>query len=922
MVMNVGKVNSINFKEQHKKAENTISANTIMPQINDISNVTPSYTVRVPQKYTKLGVTELKNGLQLHSYKLANGHKITIVPMENSPAIVKNYVNVGSMNETPYIKGISHFLEHMAFNGTNGTAGYEKLDVGDSFKKIDAIGGWANASTNYAVTDYVNSSPLLQNSDIQTQIKVIAAMTEDLKLSEAMIEKEKGPVCSEINMIMDDPQTIAMDQTVRTLYNIKNPADELVGGSVAHIKNLTRNDVKNYYDKYYTPDNMNLVITGDVNPDEIIEIVSKSFHSNKTSKGEKYEEKLTPVNHTVRKDFVCDKAKSASIVLGFAGPKNNDAKEKLVYQIAKSYLWSHSSNLEKNLRKYNSYPYISQEKISTNPKANQFIYLATTTADKNTEQVLREIYNSISELKPIDNTRLNEIKQGFLTEHEDLLQFSESVNTSIGNCILNNTLEQFTETEKIIDSITTEDVNKALKTYFDLSKTAITVVHPKNQDEISFHGKTRQPINTELISETKLDNNMQVGLYETNSNNIKYQVQLQTQIPYNKKAGVTDVLDEIYSMGFQGVDENELQKFNEKNNIETTALSSASSITYYGSSSYENRNLILDKAKEIIYNPAITEENLERARKKIKDNILRHQKNAYNLYAEYEAKSNPYEYTHEEILNTLDSITLEDVKDCHKYMLENSRGIITANIPKAHKEEFTNEVLNSASKFKNVQYFTNEPLKIYHAEKKPIVLTEANQNSQADIMQTYKFKYPDDIKEQVSVKLMNSILSSSSIGLFDTLREKEHLAYSVYSDVDYIGDCGELMLNILTTTDNKNIGEHPYDNVQKSINGFHKQINALKNGEFTDKDLENAKLIMKADLLNTEGASAKLASISCGMKSKHGITFLNQIYNTIDSITREDILNSAKKAFANPPIYSVVASQDTLDYNKEYLNQL
>ena len=110
----------------------------------------------------------------------------------------------------------------MAFNGTNGENGHEKLDVGDSFKKIDELGGWANASTNYALTDYVNSTPQLGDNDLEKQIKIIAAMGEDLKLSDDMIAKEKHPVCSEINMILDDPQTIAMDQTVRTLFNIKN----------------------------------------------------------------------------------------------------------------------------------------------------------------------------------------------------------------------------------------------------------------------------------------------------------------------------------------------------------------------------------------------------------------------------------------------------------------------------------------------------------------------------------------------------------------------------------------------------------------------------------------------------------------------------------------------------------------------------
>ena len=75
-----------------------------------------------------------------------------------------------------------------------------------------------------------------------------------------------------------------LDETVRTLFNIRSSADELVGGSVKHIQNLTQEDIKNYYEKYYTPDNMNLVITGNIDPQETIELVSKLFKSNKTAK--------------------------------------------------------------------------------------------------------------------------------------------------------------------------------------------------------------------------------------------------------------------------------------------------------------------------------------------------------------------------------------------------------------------------------------------------------------------------------------------------------------------------------------------------------------------------------------------------------------------------------------------------------------
>ena len=189
-------------------------------------------------------------------------------------------------------------------------------------------------------------------------------------------------------------------------------------------------------------------------------------------------------------------------------------------------------------------------------------------------------------------------------------------------------------------------------------------------------------------------------------------------------------------------------------------------------------------------------------------------------------------------------------------------------------------------------------------------------------MQVYKFKCDNTIKESAVGEIMNSILTNSSIGLFNTLREKEHLAYSVYSSLEKDGDAGMLSCNISTTTDNKDIGEISYDNVPKSIEGFFAQINALKQGLFTDQDIENAKLAMKSHLLNNEGTASKLGALNMGMNSKFGIEYANKLYDIADKITREDIIEFANKVFASNPVYSITATQDTLDYNKNYLNSL
>ncbi len=922
MVMKVNSVNSIYFKAGSDKKVEANESPVTKPQINELQSVMPDYNIRVPLKYTKTGVYELSNGLNVHSYKLANGYRVNIVPMEGSPAVVKNYVNVGSMNETANIKGISHFLEHMAFNGTNGEDGHIKLNAGDSFKKIDELGGWTNASTNYAVTDYVNSTPLLNKSDLEKQIQVIAAMTEDLKLSDDMIAKEKGPVCSEINMILDNPQTIALDQTVRALYNIKNPTDEMVGGSVKTIQSLTSRDVREYYEKYYTPDNMNLVITGDVNPDEAMKIVSKSFNSNKVSKGKKFEERLIPIQKTIRKDFISDKAVSVDTIIGFAGPKNSDLKERVAFDVAKAYLESSGCLLNKNLRKYNAYPYIESEKIGTNPNTPRMVYVAYNTSEKHSEDALKSVYDAFSDVWPVTEKELASLKQNIKKDREDSLEYSSIVNDKLGYAVLDGNIEYFTDYEKILDSLTPQDVDKAVKNYFDLNKAAIILVHPPKEN-VSFKGNIqRQPINMQKVQACTLKNNYEVGTYKTKNNNINYNISLCLNEPYNKKPGVIELLNEVYDMGVKGISEEEWDSFQDENGLNFFASLTNSKLKIFSSGIYDNRAKVFENAKEFLYNPNLTQENLDRAKQNIRDNISKRQSSAQRLYFNWEAGNNSYEFSEQEILDNLDNITLDDLKECHNYILQNSRGIVTANIPEQGSDNVRQEILDSVSELNQVKPNIVKTVPLYNPNKNGVVLSKATKNSQADIMQVYKFKSDDTVKEAAAAAVLNSILSSSSIGLFDNLREKEHLAYSVYSSIEKHNDRGELSCHILTTTDNKEIGEISYDNVQKSIEGFKRQINALRNGEFTDKDFENAKLVIKAELITNEGVSTKLGNLGVGMNSKHGIDYINKIYAEIDNITRDDILQLAEKIFSSKPVYSIAASKDTLAANKAYLESL
>ena len=82
MVMKVVNINNVFFKGKENKSTPSGKITPNSNSIRELSNVTPDFKVNLPTPYKKLGVTQLDNGLAIHSYKLANGYKVSVVPME------------------------------------------------------------------------------------------------------------------------------------------------------------------------------------------------------------------------------------------------------------------------------------------------------------------------------------------------------------------------------------------------------------------------------------------------------------------------------------------------------------------------------------------------------------------------------------------------------------------------------------------------------------------------------------------------------------------------------------------------------------------------------------------------------------------------------------------------------------------------
>ena len=932
-MLRINSTQKIDCKQPKFTADSSFAVQTSQKsQTNELQNVQPEYGIKVPINYQKTDELSLPFDYTAHFYKLANGQRIVIIPKQGE-TVVKTYVNTGSMNEPDNLRGISHYIEHNLFNGS------KNLNAGEFFEAVNQMGADTNASTGLAETNYFISSNLLNEDDLEKKIKIHASMLESPKFASEMLEKEKGIVNSEINMILGDPENIVTNETIRQLYNIKSTSKDLIGGSTQNITNLTRKDVLDYYNNNYFPANMVTVITGEISPEKTIQLVSKYFSApNKVSHLRKFED-LKPIDKTVRQDIISDKTNATHITMGFKGPKNNDLKSKIYVDALSCLLTANKTGrIDQKLKDLNTFANLQLEKISSKPTDHSAVLISAETTEQNSEKVLKSLFEQINSLvsNPPSESEMKVVKKLLLNSYSNIFDVSHSLNNLMGTSLLNDTVEMLNNYEEIVNNMTKEDLVNAAKDFLDLNKTAITVLHPQyaNKDSIinqykntiSFGGNIqKQAINPENINRYKLANNFDVLTNNIKTNNSSFEILYNCEIPPVTKPAAIHVLSGILNEGSKFKNDYDFNNDLQQDGITMAFSSGKTTLSANSTFTADDLEKALKSAKEVLLNPRLTQETLDFVKKDIREYISKREKNVNDkLYKElFDGLS--ISYTDEDILNSLDSVTLKDIEDLYQYIIKNSQGHVTISAPFWKKPELNHILFKEIGELPNVQ--PSKPfLKNYF--KEPVsetkVLEDIHDKNQAEIIEAFKFRTNDNIKDIAAVELLNIILGgNASSRLFNDLREKQQLCYRVNSNVRYYGNAGLFKLYISTTTENKENNEISFDNVPKSINGFNKHIQKIMTEKVSKEELNNAKLNFKnAILSDAETGLGKNNSIAMNITGLNGPLTDNELLKAIDEITIDDIYNAANYIFSGKPTYSILATKNTLNANKDFFKTL
>ncbi|KAB2913595.1 MAG: insulinase family protein [Hyphomicrobiaceae bacterium] len=209
-------------------------------------------------------------------FRLANGLQLVVVPDHRAP-VVTHFVwyRVGSADEPPGVSGIAHFLEHLMFKAT------EKIASGDFSKIVSRLGGQDNAFTSHDYTAYFQR---ISKDRLKTVMAMEADRMVNLKLAEKEVATEREVIIEERrSRTENNPSSILSEQMSAALYQ-NHPYRIPIIGWMHEMRKLSREDALAFYKRFYAPNNAIVIVTGDVDPDEVKALAEATYGTLKANR--------------------------------------------------------------------------------------------------------------------------------------------------------------------------------------------------------------------------------------------------------------------------------------------------------------------------------------------------------------------------------------------------------------------------------------------------------------------------------------------------------------------------------------------------------------------------------------------------------------------------------------------------------------
>ena len=283
----------------------------------------------------------LAQGFDVKTHTLKNGMKILVQEDHSIPSVTLYiFYRIGSRNERPGTTGISHFFEHMMFNGA------KKYGPGEFDRVMEANGGSNNAYTSQNVTVYQEWFP---RSALALIFDLEADRIQNLAFVPEIVESERGVIASERRNGVDGSNAGLLNEQLWATAFTAHPYQWPVVGWMTDIESWTMDDLKNHFKTGYSPSNATMVVSGDVTLAEIVALAEQHIEPIPSAAPPPAIKTLEPEQLGERRIVVRKFAQLPLLQIGYHVPATSDP-DYYALQVLETVLFSgQSSRMYKRL---------------------------------------------------------------------------------------------------------------------------------------------------------------------------------------------------------------------------------------------------------------------------------------------------------------------------------------------------------------------------------------------------------------------------------------------------------------------------------------------------------------------------------------------------------------------------------------------
>jgi zinc protease len=802
----------------------------------------------------------------MNTFSFDNGLQTIFEKRENTGVVAAQiWVKVGSKYEERKIAGITHFIEHLIFKGT------EKLEGNAFATRIESLGGTVNAFTSYDNTVY---HIIIPKKAFEEGLGLLIESVLHPAFPVDEIEKERKVILEEIKMGEDDPQRKLFNELFSISYQ-GHPYGRPIIGFEETVKSVTRTDIIDYYKAHYTPDNMTVVIVGDFDEKTTKEIVQRAMGG---EKGKVTHGPSLKDTTTARKDagVVIIERDVRENYLAFSYPiPQLTHKDIPAIEVLGTLLGDgESSRLVESLKRKKGIVTNVADYIFS-PKENGLFVIYATFRTGEYEPVMRQIDGELKKIKSaaISDWEMEKAKNMLRASYIYSEETVQGKARRLGNFQTitgdPNFINGFL---KGIDRVTKADVKRVFEKYLSVKDRKIIFLKPKpkaNPHTLELPNGLKCVVNKNKAAPSF---SFRIGFVggvkeEQDGKNGAFNLLSRMLLRGTKKKDASAIAREIDFLA------GDISPYNGRNLFGLSGK--------FLSKDMKNVLLLL---KEVLTGTAVKNEELAKVKEEVLSDIRQRDDDpvgyTFTRFNEVFYKGHPYSKDPIGTEKDVENMGINELKAFYKHFVSPSHAVIAISGDVDEKEVFR-LVKEHFSAWKGEANVI--------AEKRPSVVAQ-NVTIEKEIMQTHMifgFSGPGLIDEDRYVaEVLDAVLSGMGGRIHKVLREENPYAYAVtfFSQQAYEASAMGIYIgtDVKYVEDVKRIAKAEIENIgQKGL---------------TDKEIEDGKnYLIGNHYIRTQSNGAIVTSMCFDTMYGMKPGFFKEYPARIEKVTKEDVNRVARK---------------------------